>query len=222
MNEYLELPGWTVERFAALPSTQSYLRERLEQGPLDRHVVVASVQTQGVGRRGHDWQSPAGGLWISWARRRPGRPDPFTSLIAGAACVLGLRKGLRHDLTKKLTIKWPNDLLFESRKCGGVILHSQPTERQTTYLVGCGINLKVPPETLRDLPEATSLAPVLTQPVDPDRILTQILAAFESLVDLDSDAGRESTLAEIRPLLSTLSKPIRWTDPDGIVATGTA
>jgi BirA family transcriptional regulator, biotin operon repressor / biotin---[acetyl-CoA-carboxylase] ligase len=101
----------------------------------------AEHQTAGRGRRGRAWQSPYGrNLYFSLAYRfdLPMARLSGLSLATGAviADVLAAQGLERHGL------KWPNDLLWESRKLGGILLEAQgETDGPATAVIGVGLNL---------------------------------------------------------------------------------
>jgi len=110
--------------------------------------VVAVSQQSGRGQRQRIWKSPAGNLYAAWCWPGPHSLsnlgwDSLYSLIAGylAADVL-VDKGLA------VQIKWPNDLLINGRKTGGILLE----QKDDQVVVGIGLNIESHPEDhlLRD------------------------------------------------------------------------
>ncbi len=141
-------------RLAVVDSTQAFLRRNPHLGFC---VVLADRQTEGRGRQGNRWESPAGaGLWMSAALSPPSGVAPGLVLqraMAAAAQVL-------DPEGRTLGLKWPNDLVArrEGRlvKAGG-ILGEQIGGR---LILGLGVNLTsapdiperaIPPVCLRDL-----------------------------------------------------------------------
>ncbi|TMC09938.1 MAG: biotin--[acetyl-CoA-carboxylase] ligase [Chloroflexi bacterium] len=110
-----------VIRVEAVPSTQDVARQ-LPVGT----VVVAEHQTAGRGRLGRRWDAPPGSaLLASWVM-------PFhelAPLAAGVAAAEACGEGVR--------LKWPNDLLLDGRKLGGILVERTGHK----CLVGTGINL---------------------------------------------------------------------------------
>lgn len=108
-------------------------------------VVTAGRQTAGRGRFGRAWHSPAGGLWMSMRLK----PRHLAFLTAASALAAG-------DAVTRLSglrplIRFPNDLLVNDRKLGGLLIEARPPEA----VVGIGLNVnlaELPPEL-----EATSL-----------------------------------------------------------------
>ncbi len=89
-------------------------------------VVVADHQTAGRGRLDRRWESPPGtALLASFVLL----PNPVLSLAAGVAAAQACGGGVR--------LKWPNDLLLNGAKVGGILVEVTPT----TAICGIGINL---------------------------------------------------------------------------------
>ena len=108
-----------------------------EEQTLPRTVLLAGRQTAGVGRLGRRWLSPVGGLYLNWlAADVPETVVPLMPILAAAAGIQALdAAGLSGA-----AIKWPNDLLVEGRKAGGILVHGRRgTATWTT--IGIGINL---------------------------------------------------------------------------------
>ncbi|TWI70291.1 BirA family biotin operon repressor/biotin-[acetyl-CoA-carboxylase] ligase [Desulfobotulus alkaliphilus] len=98
----------------------------------DWDSVLAESQSAGVGQYGRHWISPLGNLHLVW--KLPG----FFSEVKGLPLMLGA--ALTEVLRQKgvpLLLKWPNDLILEERKVGGMLIRSRPD----CVLAGMGINL---------------------------------------------------------------------------------
>ena len=130
MSEPSELTLW----LESVTSTQDAARNL----PIGS-VVVASHQTAGKGRLSRRWEAPPGtALLASFVLA----PHPLLSLAAGVAAAESCGPDVR--------LKWPNDLLLDGRKLGGILVEMSATRA----LVGVGINLKwAPPGAARlDVP----------------------------------------------------------------------
>ncbi len=100
-------------------------------------AVLAASQNAGRGRMGRVWQSPAGHVY--GALRLPPAP-PFDGPGASLALALFLARGLA-DFGWPIALKWPNDLIFEGGKTGGILLES----KKSALVAGVGLNLGAPP-----------------------------------------------------------------------------
>ena len=149
--------------FDELDSTNEEARRRvLEEGERGPLWIVAGRQSQGRGRLGRDWISVAGNLHASLVLSEGVAPEraPQLGFVAGvatiAACVL-------CSLMRRFALKWPNDLLLNRAKLGGILLEglalSAGDERRPpagVVVVGIGVNCAAAPQ---DLPyPATALA----------------------------------------------------------------
>ena len=125
-------------------------------------VWVADEQTAGRGRGGHRWHSAAGdGLYVSAlvTPRVPLREAPWIALATG----LAVQAAVAEVAGTTLDLRWPNDLMFGTRKAGGILVESVSEARPGCEaglryaVVGIGVNVGQTefPEDLREL--ATSL-----------------------------------------------------------------
>lgn len=106
-------------------------------------LVAVGAQEQGRGRQGRRWSSPAGGNLYASLVLHPSRPladMAAFALAAGLACAEAL-EALAPGHTVRL--KWPNDLLLDGRKLGGLLLESRLAPAPLVVL-GLGINLVEP------------------------------------------------------------------------------
>jgi len=128
--------AFRIETFDSLPSTQAEARARLERGEdVDGLVVRALEQTQGRGRRGRHWLSAPGGSYQTLCVR-----DAQPPRLGAGASAIAVAVGLAETLAVygvKVTIKWPNDLLYRGRKLAGILTEY----RRGHLLVGVGMNV---------------------------------------------------------------------------------
>jgi BirA family transcriptional regulator, biotin operon repressor / biotin---[acetyl-CoA-carboxylase] ligase len=168
-----------VEAWTSLPSTNDRARERGRLGAGPWYVVLADEQTQGRGRSGRRWSSPAGlGLWMSFlVRRHQAGEGLLTPLLAGLATA----RAVERLVGREAGVKWPNDVWIEGRKVAGVLCESVGG----LVVVGVGVNVR---QTLEDFPveirrSATSLELVTGCRVSRSRLAGEILAEARRLLD---------------------------------------
>jgi BirA family biotin operon repressor/biotin-[acetyl-CoA-carboxylase] ligase len=107
-------------------------------------VVIADSQSHGRGRLGRKWISPPGvNLYLTALLRPPfeEKDAPLLVLMAAVAVVTAIR---RHT-GLKAEIKWPNDILVNGKKTGGILLETQSSQGGRPLIaVGIGINVNMP------------------------------------------------------------------------------
>lgn len=139
---------WPVPLLEVVPqigSTSTRARELADQGAAHGTLVIADSQTQGRGRCGRSFASPAGtGLYLSLVLR--GASEHQTAQLTCAAAV-AVRKAVLQATGQALGIKWVNDLYRDGRKCCGILAEAvNKGLHQPGYLVvGVGLNL-LPPQ----------------------------------------------------------------------------
>ncbi|HKU17145.1 MAG TPA: biotin--[acetyl-CoA-carboxylase] ligase [Steroidobacteraceae bacterium] len=133
-----------LEVLLTVDSTNRHLTEHAANPPGTTHVCVAEVQNAGRGRRGRSWVAPFGcGLCMSMAWQFAEAPPTFSalSLAVGVAAVQGLRR-LGVD---GVGLKWPNDLIWQQRKLGGILIEMRgESAGPAQVVIGLGLNVRMP------------------------------------------------------------------------------
>jgi BirA family biotin operon repressor/biotin-[acetyl-CoA-carboxylase] ligase len=180
--------GQHLYLFDQVESTNASLDAIARAGGRAGTVLVADSQTDGRGRRGQSWFSPAGvNLYVSalfrprFAPREAGRFSFVASLAVSDAV---------RELGVHPAIKWPNDVLLGRKKIAGALVECATRAGEVDFLIlGVGVNLNVQPAALRDAlggaaAGATSVAHVLGREIDRNAF------AASYLNHLDRWAGR--------------------------------
>jgi len=112
-----------------------------EQQNLGSTLILANRQDGGEGRGDRQWESPAGGLYMSWLRSGLTSETiaqlPMLAAAAAHAAVTAIG-------VPNARIKWPNDILVNGRKLAGLLVFARHGE--TSWVtVGLGINLETAP-----------------------------------------------------------------------------
>lgn len=130
-------------------STQDEVHRLAAEGAPEGTAVLAARQRAGRGSRGRAWASAEGGLWLSVLWRPGPSDDPrLLSVRAGLAVapLLEAPGGM-----PPVQLKWPNDLLVDGRKVGGILCEAR--WRGTTLewvAIGVGVNVRnAPPPAVR-------------------------------------------------------------------------
>ncbi len=161
----------------SVDSTNSEAERRLAADEPVPLVILAQAQKQGRGRRGRVWHSARNGnLYATFVFRPqldPTRLQDFTLWMGLNICEL-----TSNFCKQKPGLKWPNDLLLNGRKAGGMLTEARVDSDQVRDLIfGLGLNLNsqaadFPPE-LRDV--ATSLAEATGTPIDVNKFTAALI-----------------------------------------------
>jgi BirA family biotin operon repressor/biotin-[acetyl-CoA-carboxylase] ligase len=182
-----------------LDSTSSEWLRRAPQLP-QGSVCLAESQSAGRGRRGRAWQSPLGsGLYLSLLWRFDGGLSALPGL--SLAIAVAVRRALLTLGLSGVALKWPNDLWFERRKLGGILIEaSGESAGPCTVIVGVGLNLILPAATAELIGQPCTDLRVLARACNtrnPDR---NALAAalIEALLPALAEFGREGLAPFLR------------------------
>ena len=150
----------------------------------------ADEQTAGQGRYGRVWHSePDAGLYISIVLRNPFPADalPVVTLALGLATSEAILKAT--DVSCDL--RWPNDVLIQSRKCAGILTQLEGS----AIIAGIGINVNHAafPDELSAI--ATSLRMATGHVHSRERLLVELVSSVTSFCSLLEKEGREPILA---------------------------
>jgi BirA family biotin operon repressor/biotin-[acetyl-CoA-carboxylase] ligase len=194
-----------IHYFREIGSTMDAARELAKKGAEEGTIVIAEVQTRGRGRLSREWLSPEGGIYFTLILRPRISPAyaPRINLMASVAVAATIRKLFGLDAK----LRWPNDVLIESKKVCGVLAEMDAEMDVVNFVnVGTGVNAN------NSIPQfektATSLKAELGGKISRKEFLGELLAEIErrqaSLMEAD-------LLKEWKELSVTLNRDVRIT-----------
>lgn len=135
----------------SITSTNELARQRAEVGDATGLAILAEQQTAGRGRRGRSWVSPFGrNLYLSlvWGF------DGGAEAIEGLSLAVGVatRRAIEHCGVSDVQLKWPNDLLWQKQKIGGILLEiiGDPSGF-CQVVIGVGLNVGMPAQEASEI-----------------------------------------------------------------------
>jgi BirA family biotin operon repressor/biotin-[acetyl-CoA-carboxylase] ligase len=204
--------GGRVQHLRSVTSTNQLALEAAQSGAPQGSTWVADEQTAGRGRGGHQWLStPGDGLYLSTLLRpQMGLAEAlWLSLATGLAVQSAIAKvsGLQPD------IRWPNDLLLNGRKCGGILVETSasPTADAATLryaVIGIGINVNHETFPADLQPLATSLRQETGAVWLREALLIELLRELHQQISwLEAELAGAAT---IPPLLARFAAASTW------------
>ncbi|TDP59492.1 biotin--[acetyl-CoA-carboxylase] ligase [Flavobacterium dankookense] len=177
-----------IIKLSAIDSTNDYLKQLSREKKLDNFtIVVANEQTKGRGQMGSKWMSEAGkNLTFSALVKNVmiSNERLFDWNIVVALAVLEVLE--MHEI-QKVSIKWPNDIMADSKKVGGILIENVLKNGESfDSVVGIGLNLNQ--TNFEHLPKATSLKSLTGKEYDifetAEEIAKKIQEKFQQLDEL--------------------------------------
>ena len=188
-----------VDVVAECDSTNTLLLARAESSPSGA-VLVAERQTAGRGRMGRQWYAePDASLTFSLLYKLPrGSVPGGLSLAVGVA----IAEAVRELNVGGVALKWPNDVLRDGRKLGGVLIELTGS----SAVIGIGLNLRLP----ADLPDDVKrIATALDLDVDRNRLLARLLASLHGVLETFGSGGFAALRDRWSALNAYAGKPVR-------------
>ncbi len=201
------MPKVIFKRYETISSTQEIAWELSRASSLDEVIVVqAQRQISGRGRYGRRWISPSGGLWltISLSGELLTLPMENLPLAIGLITAETLDDLLNLNLLK---LVFPNDLILVSaeklKKVGGVLIERRSHGRNSRFLIGIGINVKVSEGDMEQVRLLNPNAISLSEVVDVKLNLSEL---SETLVEEIISRLADSAFRELAQLVKLFSK----------------
>ena len=175
--------GKNVLFLPEVESTNTYAINLLRNvNVMDGTIIYSNNQTQGKGQRGSVWTSEIGKNIILSVILQPRFLDVnksfYLSKITALACYDVLTEMLNPS-QYDIKIKWPNDILVNNKKIGGILIENNLSGTAIHHAV-IGIGLNINQENFGDLNSlATSIKLQSNDDYDTATILKSICSKLE-------------------------------------------
>lgn len=206
--------GFELRRLERTTSTQDEVRAAARAGAATGFCCVAAHQTAGRGRQQRSWSAPPGtALLASVLLRVPAAAAAQVPIAAG----LALRAAVSATSGVEAAVKWPNDLMWGSRKLAGVLCEVEAAARgpAPAVVAGFGVNLAagsfpagVPGVSLDELCPAAPGA---------DALLGALLGELSSRVSRLDGHALGALRTEWMRHAAGVGEPVRAVSPAGVV-----
>jgi len=202
-----------VVLFDELSSTLDAAHPLARDGAPEGTLLLAERQTAGRGRGGRAWSSDArAGIWLTLI----GRPSDEAGLeVLSLRVGLAAARALDTFAPADVRVKWPNDLMVDGGKLGGILIESRWREERVDWVaIGIGINCRVP--------RAIANARALRDDVDRVDVLAALVPAVRTaasargaLTESELDAYARRDWAHGRRCRAPIAGIVRGIDASG-------
>jgi len=146
-------------------------------------IIITDYQKKGRGRSNNIWFSkPGHSITCSFLLKELFPREQFNlhSILIPVAII----KGVRNFLSIDLSIKWPNDIMYENKKLGGILIESK-IKKEAIFNIGLGLNTN---ENQIDFPcelqgNSISLKEIKGHPIQREPLLASIFNELDLLID---------------------------------------
>ncbi len=176
--------------YDSLDSTNEEAKRLAKAGGQHGALIWAEEQTHGKGRLQRNWHSPKGNLHCSLLLRPMAHQIHLQQLSFVTS--LAIAKALEPMIaqTHRVALKWPNDILLDGKKLGGILLETLPMPDGALWvIIGVGINVLHSPDNVQY--PSISLTNADLEIITPKIMLSHFLNCFEPLYDQWLEEGFE-------------------------------
>ena len=220
--------GRRIEWHHRLDSTNREAVALGQAGAEHGTLVLADAQTAGRGRLARAWFSPPGvNLYASLVVRPTIEAQGLAAWLSWLPLMaaLGAAEAIDTVRSVNVAVKWPNDLLINGRKVGGILCESATAPGAGSFqVIGMGINVNGEatdfPEELREI--ATTIRQETGHVIDRNRLIAQVLLELEACLDEFLARGAERIALAYRRRCTTIGRTVKAVLADGKVCIGVA
>jgi BirA family biotin operon repressor/biotin-[acetyl-CoA-carboxylase] ligase len=209
--------------FANTGSTNEEARRLLRQNPAypQELLLVADEQTAGRGRLGRIWMAPpASGLLCTLAFRLAPLPLDRAFLYVAALALSVVQATEQFQPSAGVQLKWPNDLVREGKKVGGILTELEnnlgQAGNESWLVLGFGLNLSLSTEDLTEAGLSANATNLTSQPFEREQLLATILHYFAEYRVLLASSP-DTVQQEWTTALSTLGHEVHVLNSEGQV-----
>ena len=167
-----------IKNYKKVKSTNDVAMKLIKRNILEPTLITTEKQTNGRGRIGKKWISLKGNLFITLFFEFDQKKINFKQFAVLNAFLL--KKVISKIISKKIKIKWPNDLLFNKLKFCGILQEVIKFNNFDYLIVGIGLNTNTVPQNKSF--KSTCLKNILNKKIDNQKILKKIVIAYEKFL----------------------------------------
>ena len=167
-----------IRKYKKVRSTNDTALKLIKKKILEPTLIISEDQTNGRGRVGKKWISLKGNLFITLFFKFDQNKINFKQFAILNAFLL--KKVISKIISKKIKIKWPNDLLFNKLKFCGILQEVIKFNNFDYLIVGIGLNTNTIPQNKSF--KSTCLKNILNKKIDNQKILKKIVIAYEKFL----------------------------------------
>ena len=168
-----------IKKYKKVKSTNDIALRLIKKKYSEPTLIISEKQTNGRGRAGKKWISKRGNIFLSLFFKFNQRKINFKQFAILNAFLI--KKVISKTISTNVTIKWPNDLLFNKKKFCGILQEVIKFDNFDYLIVGIGLNTNIDPQNKGF--KSTSLKNILKKKINNQKVLNNIVVAYEKFLE---------------------------------------
>ena len=141
IEDILSLNNFNLVHLETVDSTMTEIKKYIGSKNI---CMIADEQTSGVGRRGNEWISPKGNIYISFLIKY--NLSIQNHFLFSAFTANSITEFLNRYINENINIKWPNDITINGKKIAGIMTEIVQKNNIQYIIIGAGINIFTSPK----------------------------------------------------------------------------
>ena len=141
IEDILSLNNFNLVHLETVESTMTEIKKYIGSKNI---CMIADEQTSGVGRRGNEWISPKGNIYISFLIKY--NLSIQNHFLFSAFTANSITEFLNRYINENINIKWPNDITINGKKIAGIMTEIVQKNNIQYIIIGAGINIFTSPK----------------------------------------------------------------------------
>ena len=168
-----------IKKYKKVKSTNDIALRLIKKKYSEPTLIISEKQTNGRGRAGKKWISKRGNIFLSLFFKFNQRKINFKQFAILNAFLI--KKVISKTISTNVTVKWPNDLLYNKKKFCGILQEVIKFENFDYLIVGIGLNTNIVPQNKGF--KSTSLKNILKKKINNQKVLNNIVVAYEKFLE---------------------------------------
>ena len=202
--------GRNIEYFSFTNSTNDDAFELIaNENVQNGTIIITDYQKKGRGRRENKWFStPGNNLTFSLILKKTSEYNlGLLSILSGVAII----EGIERFTNIKCKLKWPNDIMLNQKKIGGILIETKHNNPYLVIGIGININEQEVPAELESI--ASSLRIENASPIQREPLLAFILNQFENLYK----ENKKICIPKWKEYCNHLNQKVKFNNKDGLI-----
>ena len=168
-----------IKKYIKVKSTNDIALKLIKKNYSEPTLIISEKQTNGRGRAGKKWISKKGNIFLSLFFKFNQRKINFKQFAILNAFLI--KKVISKTISTNVTVKWPNDLLYNKKKFCGILQEVIKFDNFDYLIVGIGLNTNIVPQNKGF--KSTSLKNILKKKINNQKVLNNIVVAYEKFLE---------------------------------------
>lgn len=201
-----------IIKLNATESTNDYLKQINREKSLANFTIVSTVsQTNGKGQMGAQWNSEPGKNLTFSVLYKSVNNQTASIFDVNVTVAISIIQALESFEIPKLNIKWPNDILAENKKIGGILIENNlKADATIDTIIGIGINVNQ--EFFPDFVQAGSLKSITSKEFNLDELLEKIVSQIQTNLE-QINSEKDNFWQQYHHFLFKRNQPIAFENP---------